>query len=284
MYRGLNDLFPLIKKWWRTGSLMDFLLLIPGGDDDFHVGNDDAALSSRWYFVFLVQTASGHWLHCQFRGSPTWWPILSVYGSPIYDQPRIAWICCFLLLFEISDRSMIIQKNLWYFRIIWFSRIHNISESFWGPTLADPPFHGIKTLYCFVPECGVCQLAGGVFQAMKPHKLANQTTAKATIVSKNGSTFLNETSPKCKLKHLLHLPPIFLAKLEWILFIGVVTNEEISSEQRDGEEETASCFFSAAQNIRALIFLSCSKYTGTDFSQMTHLYFLGCHLVIWLPK
>lgn len=191
---------------------------------------------------------------------------------------------CFLLLFEISDKSMRIQKNLWYFGIIWFSRIQIDFRVFGAIPLLTPLFHGIKTLYYFVPECGVCQLGGGVFQAMKPHKLANQTTAKATIVSKNGSTFLNETSPKCKLKHLLHLPPIFLAKLEWILFIGVVTNEEISSEQRDGEEETASCFFSAAQNIRALIFLSCSKYTGTDFSQMTHLYFLGCHLVIWLPK
>ena len=47
MYRGLDYLFPLIEKWWRTGLLMDFLLLIHGGDDDFHVGNDDAALSSR---------------------------------------------------------------------------------------------------------------------------------------------------------------------------------------------------------------------------------------------
>ena len=72
----------------------------------------------------------------------------------------------------------------------------------------------------------------------------------------------------------INLPPIFLAKLEWILFIRVVTNEQISGEQKDGEEETAAGFFSAGQNIRALLFLRRHICIFSDAN----------YLLIWLPK
>ena len=179
MYRGLNDLFPLIEKWWRTGLLMDFLLLIHGGDDDFHVGNDDAALSSRWYLVFLVQTASGHWLHCQFRGSPTWWPILSVYGSPIYDQPRIAWT--FLLSSAFWDFRQIYEnsKEFVIFRNNLVLKNSNRFQSFWGHTLADPPFPWDKNFVLFCSRVWCMSTGWGSFPSNETAQIGQPDDSKS---------------------------------------------------------------------------------------------------------